>query len=232
MLKVATYNIHKGIGLDRRRDPARILDVVHEIDADIVTLQEADRRFFQKRAVITPAMLAARGCEYNHVSFQMRPKSIGWHGNAILVKKNVRVTHAEPLFLEALEPRGAVLAELASAIGPVRVVGAHLDLTGLYRRRQIAHLIEMLLERTAPMPTILMGDMNEWMARTGAMHLLPNELSAVDCGPSFHARRPTLELDRIIISAPLRVLDSGVHQTAAARRASDHLPIWAKLETD
>ncbi|MGE3746289.1 MAG: endonuclease/exonuclease/phosphatase family protein, partial [Sphingomonadaceae bacterium] len=44
-LSVASYNIRKAIGLDRRRRPERILDVIAELDADIVALQEADRRF-------------------------------------------------------------------------------------------------------------------------------------------------------------------------------------------
>lgn len=229
MLKVASYNIHKGIGLDRRRDPQRVLDVLHEIDADVVALQEADRRFFERRAVIEPSLLAGEGCDFCHVSFDMRPKSIGWHGNAILVKKALSIRHAEPLYLDALEPRGAVLAEVNTPVGPVRVVGMHLDLTGLYRQRQVAHLAEMLLERSKPMPTIIMGDTNEWRSTGGTFALLPERLSLVRCGPSFHTRRPRLELDRIIVSDHLEPVDSGVHVSATAKRASDHLPVWAVL---
>ena len=44
-ITVASYNVRKAIGTDRRRNPQRVLDVLHEIDADVVALQEADKRF-------------------------------------------------------------------------------------------------------------------------------------------------------------------------------------------
>ena len=130
MPKVASYNIHKGIGLDRRRNPARILNVIAEIDADIVALQEADRRFFARRAIVDPDLIRTGAGDYKHIEFDMRPHSIGWHGNAILVRESAEILHAEPLYLETLEPRGAVLAEVDLGSGPLRIIGMHLDLSG------------------------------------------------------------------------------------------------------
>ena len=49
-------------------------------------------------------------------------------------------------------------------------------------------------------------------------------------GPTFHARRPVGRLDRIMASPELRIADCGVHHSPASRTASDHLPIWAKVE--
>ncbi len=43
-LRFASYNIHKAVGLDRKRDPERIMSVLREVDADIIALQEADLR--------------------------------------------------------------------------------------------------------------------------------------------------------------------------------------------
>src|SRR3546814_1135735 len=60
MIKVASYNMRKGIGTDRRRRPDRTLDVLCEIDADIICLQEADRRFGGRGQVLTPHLLADR----------------------------------------------------------------------------------------------------------------------------------------------------------------------------
>ncbi len=232
MLKVASYNIHKGIGLDRRRNPRRILDVLHEIDADIVALQEADRRFFERRAVVDAGLLDEHKGDYKHVGFNMMPKSIGWHGNAILVRTGAEILHAEPLYLDTLEPRGAVLAEVDPGSGPVRIIGMHLDLTGLYRVRQLQQLLELLDTRPA-MPTILMGDTNDWnTGRRAAMPTLPGQYHIADCGPSFHTRRPVLELDRIIYSQHFSCNDCGVHMSETAKRASDHLPIWAQLIQD
>ncbi|MFM5907664.1 MAG: endonuclease/exonuclease/phosphatase family protein, partial [Novosphingobium sp.] len=56
-IKVASYNIHKGVGLDRRCDPDRILSVLREIDADVIALQEADRRFGSRASVLPRAMI-------------------------------------------------------------------------------------------------------------------------------------------------------------------------------
>jgi endonuclease/exonuclease/phosphatase family metal-dependent hydrolase len=51
-IKVASYNIHKAVGLDRRRDHERILRVLLEVDADVVALQEVDRRFGRRMAAL------------------------------------------------------------------------------------------------------------------------------------------------------------------------------------
>ena len=232
-MKVASYNIHKGIGLDRRRRPERILEVLAEIDADVIALQEADRRFFERRAVLEPRLIASGAGDYKHVGFGMRPKSIGWHGNAIFVRDGAEVLHAEPLYLEALEPRGAVLAEVDFGDGPVRIIGMHLDLSGLFRVRQLSRLIEIVEARMSHMPTVLMGDTNDWnRGRRAAIPTLPEHYQIAPCGPSFHTRRPTLALDRIICSPDLKVEGAGVHVSPLAKRASDHLPIWAEIRRE
>ena len=229
MLKVASYNIHKGIGLDRRRNPERILDVLAEIDADIVALQEADRRFFERRAVVDAGLLKEGAGDYKHVGFDMRPKSLGWHGNAILVREGAKILHAEPLYFDTLEPRGAVLAEVELRGLRVRVVGMHLDLSGLYRIRQVRQILDILKPRE-PMATVIMGDTNDWNSGArAAMPTVPEPWGFARCGPSFHTRRPILELDRIIHSADFKVQACGVHRSDLSSRASDHLPIWASL---
>jgi endonuclease/exonuclease/phosphatase family metal-dependent hydrolase len=129
-LKVATYNIRKAVGLDQRRNPARILSVLNEIDADIVALQEVDRRFGARVTALPLAMLAA-DTPYIPVPLNFRPAAIGWHGNAILLRKDIEVRHAQPIDMPMLEPRGAVMAELSISGHSLRVIGAHLDLSGL-----------------------------------------------------------------------------------------------------
>src|SRR3546814_1125034 len=91
MIKVASYNMRKGIGLDRRRDPGRVLSVLGELDADIVALQEADRRFGTRASAITPYMFEEHS-DYVPVDLlDGRAHAIGWHGNALLVRKGVEV---------------------------------------------------------------------------------------------------------------------------------------------
>ena len=75
-----------------------------------------------------------------------------------------------------------------------------------------------------------MGDTNEWRDRRRAACARSSpSFSVAPTGPSFHARRPVAALDRIIVHKDLSIEAAGVHMSAAARRASDHLPIWARL---
>jgi endonuclease/exonuclease/phosphatase family metal-dependent hydrolase len=163
------------------------------------------------------------------VPLDTRSGSIGWHGNALLVRKSVEVIDKELVHIPSLEPRGAVLADLMLGGVELRVLGMHLDLSGLWRRRQAHAIIAHLEKRPGNPPTVLMGDLNEWSASGGCLRDFAHRHRFADCGRSFHARRPIAQLDRIMVSEGLEIVESGAHQSATARKASDHLPIWAKL---
>ncbi|PKP92300.1 MAG: endonuclease [Alphaproteobacteria bacterium HGW-Alphaproteobacteria-16] len=228
MLKVASYNMRKSIGTDRRRRPERTLEVLREIDADVVTLQECDRRFGARQGVISPHMLDEHS-PWKAVQFGVRTGSMGWHGNAILVRKDAQILDCEVIHLPALEPRGAVMADLRINGELLRVVGMHLDLSGLWRRRQ-AHAILTHVDTCAQkMPVVMMGDLNDWSAQSGCLRDLGRDFCFAETGRSFHARRPVARLDRIMVSTGLSVAECGVHDSAAARTASDHLPVWASI---
>lgn len=230
VLRVASYNIRKAIGTDRRRAPERVLEVLGEVDADIIALQEADRRFGVRTAAIPPLLLESQS-DYKAVPLNVQLDSMGWHGNAILVRKAAEVAAHDVLHLPYLEPRGATMAEVALGGAAVRVFGMHLDLSGLWRRRQAAAVIHAAAQGEA-MPTVLMGDLNEWSAGRGCLADFARHYSFAPCGRSFHAQRPVAKLDRIMHSGQLTLVDCGVHESAAARRASDHLPIWAEFTLD
>jgi len=231
-LKVASYNIHKGVGLDRRRNPERVLEVLREIDADVIALQEADRRFGTREPVL-PLHLLDEHSDWKPVEFGMRALSMGWHGNVILVRKSARVIDREAIHLPSLEPRGAVMADIQlpdrPGAGIIRVVGMHLDLSGLWRRRQAAAIMAHVDASTDRRPTVMMGDLNEWTAASGCLRDFAGRYRMAATGPSFHSRRPVGRLDRIMVSQDLSVVECGVHASAAARKTSDHLPIWAML---
>lgn len=229
MIKLVSYNMHKGVGLDRRRDPHRILDVLRELDGDVIALQEADRRFGAKERVLSRHLLDEHS-PWRALSIGPTPgASMGWHGNALLVRDGVSMQECAALHIPALEPRGAVRADLVVQSAPIRVVGMHLDLSGLWRRRQARAILAHVESCATELPTVLMGDLNEWLPRGGCLHDFGRHYPSAPTGPSFHARRPVGRLDRIMTRG-LRVLDCGVHASAAARRASDHLPIWAVVE--
>lgn len=228
MIKVASYNIHKGVGLDRLRRPERILDVLGEIDADIVGLQEADRRFGERMSALPVQMIADRS-DYVAVPLGLRPDSLGWHGNAILVRKNIEILDHARIDLPTLEPRGAVMAEVSLDKVRLRVVTMHLDLSGLWRRKQ-ARAIMAQLDKRDPLPTILMGDLNEWRRESGCLHDFARHYRFAQTGKSFHSQRPVARLDRIMADPSLSFSSCGVHHSVRARHASDHLPIWALVE--
>ena len=156
-------------------------------------------------------------------------RNIGWHGNALLVKSHVGVIDVEAIELPTLEPRGAILAELLIGDRPVRVVGMHLDLSGLWRRRQMRAILAAIDNRLQKMPTVLMGDTNEWRDEAGCLKDLNGSYRVAPTGPSCHSRKPVAALDRIIVGNDLGIEAAGVHASTASRKASDHLPIWARL---
>jgi len=228
MIRVASYNMRKAIGTDRRRRPERTLEVLCELDADVIALQEADRRFGTRASAI-PLPMIEQHSDYKPVAFAARDGSLGWHGNAMLVRKNVEILRTELLHLPSLEPRGAVMADICLNGEALRVVGMHLDLSGLWRRQQAHHILHHLDTREMALPAVLMGDLNEWSVRGGCLRDFGHHLTFADCGRSFHTRRPVVQLDRIMVTPGLGIDECGVHHSAAARKASDHYPVWAKL---
>jgi endonuclease/exonuclease/phosphatase family metal-dependent hydrolase len=246
-ITLASYNMHKAVGLDGRRDPHRVLQVLQEIDADIVALQEADKRVGGRGSTVPHELIDSHGMykpvhlgvkhkrtlervrKHTDRLLKLNTRNIGWHGNAILVKDHVGVLDCAALDLPTLEPRGAVIAELLIHERPLRVVGMHLDLSGLWRKRQMRSILQAIESRPHKMPTVLMGDTNEWRTAAGCLNDLGRDFRIAPTGPSFHARHPVAPLDRIIVHKDLNIEAAGVHMSATARRASDHLPIWARL---
>jgi endonuclease/exonuclease/phosphatase family metal-dependent hydrolase len=121
------------------------------------------------------------------------------------------------------------MAELLIGDRALRVIGMHLDLSGLWRRRQMRAILHAIAARVQKMPTVLMGDTNDWRDANGCLKELGPNYQVAPTGPSFHSRRPIACLDRIIVDRDLRVEEAGVHLSIASKVASDHLPVWARL---
>jgi len=226
-LKFASYNIHKAVGSDGRRDPDRILRVIHELGADVIALQEVDLRFGARTSVLPRVMVEEQG--YAIAPLCTRPTSLGWHGNAVLVRRAIEIIEACPIALPTLEPRGAVRVELRCGKKRFRVAGMHLDLSGLRRRHQIRSVLGDFASREK-CPAAMLGDFNEWSLRGGSMREFPAGWHTLAPGKSFPSRRPLAPLDRIAFSKGWSCVSHGVHHSALAAAASDHLPVWAELE--
>jgi endonuclease/exonuclease/phosphatase family metal-dependent hydrolase len=228
MLKVASYNIRKSLGTDRRRQPTRIMEILREVDADVVALQEVDMRFGQRVSTLSADAIVDHTA-YFPVRFGIRQQSLGWHGNAILVRKGIEVVDQQRIDIPSFEPRGAVLADIRMGGALLRIVGMHLGLIGTTRLKQAQAIVSYLEKIEGKVPTIIMGDLNQWAPDGGCLAQFARHHNVIAPGPSFHSRRPMLGLDRIITSRDIGLDSAGVHNSALSRTGSDHLPVWAKL---
>lgn len=225
-LRVATWNIHKAMGTDRRRDPDRVMRIVHGLGADVVALQEADLRLPPRKPILDRMLLLQR-TGLKAVEFEHGRDSLGWHGNALLLNPHFTVERRAHHDLTGLEPRGLVEAVVScEGRARFRVLGVHLALMRSVRRRQLSHLLKLLSDRD--LPTLVMGDFNERSTSVG-LGRLARHFTLLKSGPTFHARFPMFRLDRIAVS---QAFDPGavrVERTPETRVASDHLPLVAEL---
>ncbi len=221
-IRLASYNVRKCVGLDRRRKPERIIDVLNTLEADVIALQEADRRLGPRPAAL-PARLIEEETDFQCLEVSESGPSIGWRGNAVLVRKGLATGNIERLDLPGTEPRGALLVQIG---GRFHVVALHLGLLRRDRRRQVRAIAERL--KGASRHAVILGDFNEW-SRSRGLEPLQDAYTVHSPGFSYHAARPVVALDRIAHGGGLELRDAGVIQTRVTRVASDHLPIWADL---
>ena len=141
-LTVASYNIHKARGLDRRDDLARIAEVIGELDADVVGLQEVF-------AVQARDLAAALRMEL--VMGVVREGPRGPYGNAVLTRLPVRRSHVFDLSQRGREPRGGVRADLDLGDRVLHFFNVHLGLRFRERAAQVALIVgEHVLAERAP----------------------------------------------------------------------------------
>lgn len=222
-IRIASYNVHKARGVDRRHMPERILEVINGLDAEIVVLQEADKRLGARLPAIPPALIESE-TDFRLVNVSANGISLGWHGNAVLVRPKAHVEKVTRLELPGLEPRGALRIDLGIGAG-VSIVATHLGLRRRDRQAQLRTLCEATRDSAN---TVIAGDFNEWSEHSG-LEPLAERFETHSPGRSFHARRPVAALDRFALSAGIEMRDAGVEQGPMAKRASDHLPIWSDI---
>ncbi|OWY12879.1 hypothetical protein B6V73_18020 [Thioclava sp. JM3] len=225
-IRVASYNMRKAVGTDRRRDPERILRIISSLSADIVALQEADRRLPPREPVLDrDQIFASTGLV--PVAFDHGRNSLGWHGNALLIRPDFEILDRSHFDLKGGEPRGGVSVSLVTDLGMLRVFGIHLGLLRGTRRRQLSAL-KAASEKTKK-PTVVLGDFNERSLRIG-LGRMARDYHIRDAGPTYHSRRPVFALDRIAHSHDIRTVSIGRMLDDDARKGSDHLPIFADLD--
>jgi len=227
-LVVATYNVHRCVGVDGREDCARVADVIRELDADIVGLQE----------VVSVPDTGAAALYHNQLGeiaerlgYEAIPGPAFMHanrkcGNALLSRLPVLGVHRLEIAVAGREPRNVLEVTLGYNARIVRALVTHFGLLGRERRLQADMLLGILAERPCE-PTIVVGDFNEWMPRGRSLQRLDRALGASVALRTFPAWMPALALDRVWVH-PRHALESiRAHTSTLARRASDHLPVRA-----
>lgn len=227
---VASYNVHKCIGTDKVFDPIRIVHVISELNADIMALQEADKRFGDRIGLLDLDFLKSETGLIPVPINTMSPQGHGWHGNALFLR-NGKVKDILQIKLPGVEPRGALIVELEMQTGLIRIIAAHFGLLH-HSRIQQAKLILSILEKRKVMPTIMVGDLNEWrIGRTSSLaSLAPFFDLRLGTLPSFPSRFPVFALDRVFAFPQQLVSHIEIHNSPLARIASDHLPIKAEID--
>jgi endonuclease/exonuclease/phosphatase family metal-dependent hydrolase len=229
-MRLLSWNIHKGIGgRDRRYSLSRIIDCIEAENPDLVCLQEVDRLVRRSRHDDQPRLLARYfRC---HSVFQANvPAGGGSYGNLVLSRWPVASRHRIHLRQAARKPRGAQLVVVDSPEGPLHLVHTHLGLAEKERRWQMERLLGHMLFRAADgLPTVLVGDLNDWrdvlFGAVLAGHGFAQVTSPAAKFRSFPAWLPVGSLDKAFVRGPIAVRHARIVKTSLSKAASDHLPL-------
>jgi endonuclease/exonuclease/phosphatase family metal-dependent hydrolase len=224
-LRVASYNIHIGIGRDGRFLPQRILGVLRELQADVIALQEVQ---LGAGGFDMLAYLAAETGYHALAGPTFRHPVNGAYGNAVLTRHGVCSVRHIDLSYRRREPRAAIDVALDCGGNSLRVIATHLGLRPAERRAQIKKLL-LAFEQDPAMPTVLAGDLNEWFLWGRPSRWLHAYFKPTPAPNTFPSGRPVFALDRIWIRPRTLLGRLHVHATELSRVASDHLPLVAEL---
>jgi endonuclease/exonuclease/phosphatase family metal-dependent hydrolase len=225
-LRIASYNIHSCIGTDFRSDPARIAQVIRELDCDTIGLQEVDNRPGSRSDSMQLHYLAET-LGMDAVAGATIIRHEGHYGNALLTRRKILAVRRHDLSYRGFEPRGALEVDLEVAGHAVRVFVMHLGLFPAERRFQMRLVLSILRALPVDQPVIVLGDINEWLPLSRPLRWLHGLLGKPPWERTFPVWAPMFALDRVWVRPRGSLLQLRVHRSAAARRASDHFPVSA-----
>jgi len=230
-MRLLSYNIHKGIGgRDRKYRLERVLNVIELENPDLVCLQEVDRNVPRSRYHNQPRLMVEY---FNAVesAYQLNVRlKTGGYGNLIFSRWPFHSRHHVSLRFNTKKPRGAQLVVIETPEGPLHLVNWHLGLADRERRWQVNHLLNHHLFREAEdLPTVIIGDYNDWRNSLGNGLFSHNGFEQVTTPPSrfrtFPAYMPLGSLDKAFYRGEMIVRQARVVKTKQSKTASDHLPL-------
>jgi len=229
-MRLLSWNIHKGIGgRDRRYSLSRIIDCIEAENPDFICLQEVDRLVRRSRFDDQPRLLA-RYFRAHAVYQSNVAVGDGGYGNLVLSRWPVESRHRILLRQGARKPRGAQLLQIDSPEGSLHLVHTHLGLAERERHWQMNRLLGHMLFRSADqLPTLVVGDFNDWRDTLAAASLGVNGFAQVTSPigrfRSFPAWLAVGALDKAFVRGPIAVRQARIVRTSLAKAASDHLPL-------
>ena len=224
-IRLASYNVHRGVGRDRRCDPARILGVLREIDADVFALQEVEAHDDGGDML----EWLGRVLGYQAIAGTTLKRHDGHYGNGLLSRCPAHAIDLVDLSWRRREPRGAIAADIECDGHRLRVVATHLGLRPAERREQVERLLRLFSWKDGDR-AVLMGDLNEWFLWGKPLRHLHRYFDKTRAIPTFPSRRPILALDRLWTHPASILAGLAAHSSELARVASDHLPLVATLD--
>ncbi|WP_292441182.1 endonuclease/exonuclease/phosphatase family protein [Methylophaga sp.] len=227
-LKLASYNIHAAVGTDGHFDPFRIAEVVREVDADIIALQEVEHHRVNDLDLLD---FLAQQTNMTALAGPTMLRESRDYGNAILSRLPIVSHRLIDLSLEPHEPRGALQVQFDYQGHRLLVYATHLGLKPVERRHQVKNILAEFEQQQAD-TTVLMGDLNEWFLWGRPLRWLHRYFDTTPACRSFPSTWPVLTLDRIWVQPRRHLIAVAAHRSALARKASDHLPVTALVELD
>jgi endonuclease/exonuclease/phosphatase family metal-dependent hydrolase len=226
LLRIASYNIHRCVGSDGRRDVKRVAEVIRELGCDTIGLQEVDSRPGPHSESQQLEYLAnATGMQSVAGATIIRHDRD--YGNALLTSRKILDVRRHDLSFKRFEPRGALEVDLEVAGELMRVFVMHLGLLPAERRFQMRIVLKLLREMPMDQPVVVLGDINEWLPISRPLRWLHGLLGTPPRQRSFPVWAPMFALDRVWVRPRGSLLDFSVHRSALSRKASDHFPVKA-----
>lgn len=232
--RVATYNIHKCVGLDRRLRPERIVEVLREVDADIIALQEV-HCVQGNEDQHDQAHFIARELELDFRLGENRQLKGSAYGNVVLSRFPMVAARNHDISVAGREQRGCLRVDIdLHGEQPLHIYNVHLGTSFTERRHQARKLLQddVLKNGDHIGPRVLLGDFNEW-TRGLTSRLLQEHFQNADIRLHLGRKRtypgvlPFLHLDHIYFDEALELVEAKLHRSRTALVASDHLPIIA-----
>lgn len=218
-MRVVTWNLHAGVGLDGRYDLERIADVLRPLDADVIGLQEVDVRYAARSRHADMATELALLLDRSAAFAPALTSSTGAYGLALLTREPVRArVHLLPSSTGV--PYGEQRVCLEAEVDGLQVLVTHLQWRPAGDRDEQWEAVTRLVRR----PGVVLGDLNEEVQPLARRALLVD--AGRPAGTTFRSDKPNRRIDAVLLTPDLAASRAQRLRTDA----SDHLPVVVDVQ--